>query len=192
MGNTLELNLSSGAVGSITTEKKNAIALSHEVRRKKGSALHGGERIVATADGPSVQQQLRAILTANAVSQRQGSEGEERPACCKLRAASCVLQAACSLLRAACCVQPAACSLLRAACCVQPVACSLLLVCCEPPPQRIRLRRAAAASGASIAHPPAFCTRRAVAHPRHSDWPCNDGSVRWCCATLVVSACRCE
>ena len=41
--------------------------MSHEARRKKGSALHGSERLVASQEAGSVQTQLRSILKENAV-----------------------------------------------------------------------------------------------------------------------------
>ena len=66
LGNILDVNLAAGAAGEIEMSTATATGLQHEARRKRGSALHGSERLVASEDGPSVVQQLRQIMAENA------------------------------------------------------------------------------------------------------------------------------
>ena len=67
LGNMLDLNLKAGAAGEIQMPAERKIA--HKQRRKRGAALHGSERLVANVDGsgPSVRDQLYAILKKNAM-----------------------------------------------------------------------------------------------------------------------------
>jgi hypothetical protein len=67
LGNVLAVNLAPNAAGAIELAPTTAAPVSHDARRKKGSALHGSERLTPSEDGPSVQEQLREILRVNAV-----------------------------------------------------------------------------------------------------------------------------
>ena len=69
-GNIIDVNLAAGAAGKFETREEliaRGMEKGHEARRKKGSAMHGSERLVASEQDGSVQQQLRAILKENAV-----------------------------------------------------------------------------------------------------------------------------
>ena len=69
-GNIIDVNLAAGAAGAIESRAEliaRGAAVSHEARRKKGSAFHGSERLVASQESGSVQTQLRDILKENAV-----------------------------------------------------------------------------------------------------------------------------
>lgn len=65
LGNVLDVSVAAGAAGEL--QMSTNLNLSHDRRRKEHSALHGSERVVAVEGGPSVSEQLRAILHANAV-----------------------------------------------------------------------------------------------------------------------------
>lgn len=66
-GKRVKVKLGAGEAGEIALAPTTAAPVSHEMRRKKGSALHGSERLEAREDGPTVQEQLRSILAQNAV-----------------------------------------------------------------------------------------------------------------------------
>ena len=62
------VKLEAGAVGEIELKAKKKVSiLAKAPPRKKGAATHGSERLVASADGPSVRDQLYAILKKNAM-----------------------------------------------------------------------------------------------------------------------------
>lgn len=67
LGNMIRVDVEAGSKGQIVLEARNEIALRHDQRRKRYSALPAAIQLMPASDGVSVQQQLRNTLRENAV-----------------------------------------------------------------------------------------------------------------------------